>query len=322
MPDTTSPACLDTDASATPFQAPTEDAALKKNQPLALDKYAPSALSLIATALLAACGGGGGEGGAGGSGTVSAPGFNNFPQAQSDSEAARFLQQSQFASTAADIAALRSTSYAASLQEQFAKPMSSGWDWLQSRGYGTDTPDAIEDYIYSSSIADYMVWSQLMNAPDAMRKRVALALSEFFVVSLNGLEIDWRGYAITAYWDVLNQHAFGNFRDLLEAITLNPAMGYFLNTRGNKKANTSGRLPDENYAREVMQLFTIGLYELNRDGSVKLDSAGKKLESYDSDDVSELAKVFTGYDFDPAYREQLTHRIPTRFGDAITRAAP
>jgi Protein of unknown function (DUF1800) len=213
MPDTTSPACLDTDASATPFQAPTEDAVLKKNQPLALDKYAPSALSLIATALLAACGGGGGEGGAGGPGTVSAPGFNNFPQAQSDSEAARFLQQSQFASTAADIAALRSTSYAASLQEQFAKPMSSGWDWLQSRGYGADTPAAIEDYIYSSSIADYMVWSQLMGAPDAMRKRMALALSEFFVVSLNGLEIDWRGYVMTAYWDVLNQHAFGNFRD-------------------------------------------------------------------------------------------------------------
>jgi uncharacterized protein (DUF1800 family) len=155
-----------------------------------------------------------------------------------------------------------------------------------------------------------MIWSQLMSAPDAMRKRVALALSEFFVVSLNGLEIDWRGYVITAYWDLLNQHAFGNFRDLLEAITLSPAMGYFLNTRGNRKANTSGRLPDENYAREVMQLFTIGLHELNMDGSVKLDSSGKKLESYDSDDVSELAKVFTGYDFDPAYRNQLTHPNP------------
>jgi uncharacterized protein (DUF1800 family) len=269
-----------------------------------------AALSLFASALLAACGGGGGDASTTGGtppGTgggvpnplpepVSAPGFNNSPQAKTDEEAARFLQQSQFASTPADIAALRGTTYAAYLQQEFAKPLSTGWDWLESRGYGLD--GNLEKNVYNSTIADCMVWRDLFSAPDAMRKRIALALSEFFVVSINSMEIDWRGYTITAYWDWLNKNAFGNFRTLLEDVTLSPAMGYYLNTRGNKKANNSGRLPDENYAREVMQLFTIGLYELNLDGSIKTDGSGKKLETYDSDDVSQLARVFTGYDFD------------------------
>jgi uncharacterized protein (DUF1800 family) len=300
------------------------------------DSYHPAALSLLAAALLAACGGGGGDTPAAVGSTPapapapgsppapapapgsppapapapgnppapapapsSAPGFNNNPQAKTDEEAARFLQQSQFASTPADISVVRGTTYATYLQQQFAKPLSTGWDWLESRGYGLDAN--LDKNVYNSTIADCMVWRDLFSAPDAMRKRVALALSEFFVVSINSMEIDWRGHTITAYWDVLNKHAFGNFRDLLEDITLNPAMGYYLNTRGNKKANTAGRLPDENYAREIMQLFTIGLYELNLDGSVKTDAAGKKLETYDSEDVSQLARVFTGYDFDNAY---------------------
>jgi uncharacterized protein (DUF1800 family) len=261
---------------------------------------APHTLTLLSSALLAACGGGGGDSASGGTPLTSAPGFNNSPQALNDPEAARFLQQSQFASGQTDIAAVRSTSYAGYLQQQFALPQSqSGWDWLESRGYGADA--TLDKYIYESAIADFMIWNQLISAPDTMRKRMALAMSEFFVVSLSSMEIDWRAYTITAYWDVLNQHAFGNFRDLLEAITLNPAMGYYLNTKGNQKEDGKGRLPDENYAREVMQLFTVGLYELNLDGSVKTDAAGKPLESYDSDDVSQLARVFTGYDFDKAY---------------------
>ena len=275
------------------------------------DSFSPLALSALSAALLAACGGGGGgssppSNGNGNPVVVPDPiappvvvppvvGFNNNPAATTDAQAARFLQQSQFASTPTDIANVRATNFAGYLQQQFNKPIAqTGWDWLESKGYGND----IEKYIYNSTIADCMVWRDLFSAPDAMRKRAALALSEFFVVSSNSMEIDWRGHAIAAYWDILNKHAFGNFRDLLEDITLNPAMGYYLNTRGNKKANTSGRLPDENYAREVMQLFTIGLYELNLDGSIKTDAAGKKRETYTSEDVSQLARVFTGYDFD------------------------
>jgi uncharacterized protein (DUF1800 family) len=143
-----------------------------------------------------------------------------------------------------------------------------------------------------------MVWSQLMTAPDAPRKRVALALSEIFVVSLSGLDFSWRSHAAAHYWDTLNTHAFGNYRDLLGALTLNVAMGYYLNTKGNKKANGRGSQPDENYAREVMQLFTIGLFELNPDGSQRLDTNGKPIDSYGASDVSNLAQVLTGYDLD------------------------
>jgi uncharacterized protein (DUF1800 family) len=275
------------------------------NPPLACDSYAPHALTLLASALLAACGGGGGDstaGGGSGGGTdiPSAPGFNNFPRAADDNEAARFLLQAQFAASPTDMSAARAGSFATYLQQEFAKPNSKAWDWLDQQGYGADA--TLDKYVYNNAIADMAVWRDLLSAPDVLRKRVALALSEFFVVSHSSMEIDWRGYTMAAYWDILNEHAFGNFRNLLEAVTLSPAMGYFLNTRGNQKENpATGRLPDENYAREVMQLFTIGLYELNLDGSIKTDSAGKKLETYDSDDVSQLARVFTGYDFDPAY---------------------
>jgi uncharacterized protein (DUF1800 family) len=262
-----------------------------------------AALALFSSALLAACGGGGGAAVSSGDESIpkpadvpKAPGFNNSPAAATDAQAARFLQQSQFASKPADIAAVRGTNFAGYLQAQFAKPVAqTAWDWLESRGYGSDA--TLDKYVYQSTLADCAVWRDLFSAPDAMRKRCALALSEFFVVSLSSMEIDWRGYAVAAYWDLLNKHAFGNFRDLLQDVTLSPAMGYFLNTRGNKKANKAGRLPDENYAREVMQLFTIGLYELNLDGSVKT-SQGKKLETYTANDVSQLARVFTGYDFD------------------------
>jgi uncharacterized protein (DUF1800 family) len=279
------------------------------------DAYTPHALALLSSALLAACGGGGGDTSPVASGPIptadvpQAPDFNNNPLAATDAQAARFLQQSQFASNTSDIAAVRSTNFAGYLQRQFALPVQqTGWDWLESKGYGDDA--TLNKNIYRTEIADFMVWSQLMGAPDAMRKRVSLALSEFFVVSLNSMEIDWRGYTIAAYWDILNQFAFGNFRDLLEAITLSPAMGYFLNTKGNQKEDGKGRLPDENYAREIMQLFTIGLYELNLDGSVKQDASGKSIETYDSDDVSQLARVFTGYDFDKAYAPNSTNGLP------------
>ena len=269
---------------------------------------APAALSLIAAAALAACGGGGG-GGDSGSASAGNPltgvGGYNYPAATTDEEAARFLQQAQFSSTSTEIAGARTGDYTAWLQKQFAEPMSqTGWDWLESRGYGQDANAAKN--VYNESIADFMVWKQLMSAPDAMRKRVALALSEFFVVSFSSMEVDWRGYTMTAYWDLLNKFAFGNFRDLLEEITLCPAMGYFLNTKGNQKEDDKGRQPDENYAREVMQLFSIGLSELNLDGTEKLGADGKRIDTYDTDDVSQLARVFTGYDVDKQYRGKLS----------------
>jgi uncharacterized protein (DUF1800 family) len=276
---------------------------------------APAALSLLAAALLAACGGGGG-GTSGSTGVGSAPGFNNYPKANNDEEAARFLQQSQFSSGDADISAVRGGDFAGYLQQQFDKPVGqTGWDWLDSKGYGV--ADA-NNYFFTDYPARFMLWNQLMTAPDSMRKRIALALSEFFVISMQSDEFTWRSHGLAAYWDILAKNAFGNYRQLLEDVTLSPAMGYYLNTKGNLKEDpTRGRLPDENYGREVMQLFSIGLYQLNNDGTEKLDANGKKIDTYAASDVSNIAKMFTGYDFDTSDGVQLavvgqTYKISTK----------
>lgn len=260
---------------------------------------AAPALAALAGLALSACGG---------SGDGSSPGTEQgyaYPAPGSDADAARFLQQAQFASTAQDIASLRAGRYADWLTRQMAQaPGPTGWDWLEAKGYGV--VDSNNHYA-STTPADHMIWSQLLGGVDPVRRRMALALSEFFVVSMSSASFNWRSHAMAHYWDTLVSHAFGNFRDLLEAVSLHPSMGFFLNTRGNQKENPSrGRVPDENYAREVMQLFTIGLYRLNLDGTVQTDGSGKPLESYTQDDVTNLARVFTGYDFDRSDGVRLT----------------
>jgi uncharacterized protein (DUF1800 family) len=267
--------------------------------------------AVAAAAALAACGGGGGGGGAAPYVYVSVPvpgrtvnlsANPNYLTATTDAEASRFLQQAQFAATEADIASVRSLGYARWLERQIATSYTTGWDWLMVQGYGdlyaTDpTNGQPRNYFDNTYQTDYMVWNQLMTAPDPLRKRAALALSEFFVVSTNGVSSTWPSFVMAAYWDTLCKHALGNYRDLLEAITLNPAMGYYLNTKGNLKENNYGRQPDENYAREVMQLFSIGLVDLNTDGTQKM-FAGAPIDTYGPSDVSNLARVFTGYDLD------------------------
>lgn len=251
----------------------------------------PVAASTLALAV-AACGGGGSSSGTGGS----APPVSSVRKPQTDAEAARFLLQASLSASMGTIAEVRSEGFAPWLDRQFNSANS-----LSARNFfadrGLDRVDSNRFY-NSSIIGDYMVWSQLMAGDNPVRKRIAFALSEFFVVSISGINLTWRGPAIGEYWDILNRHAFGNFRDLLQDITLNPAMGVFLNTRGNRAADPrTGRVPDENYAREVMQLFTIGLFELNPDGTNRLVN-GNPVETYTSEDVTGLAKVFTGYDFD------------------------
>ncbi len=281
--------------------------------------------AVAAAALLAACGGGGGgDSSSGGSAGLNSPGGGSvagaggeafgpvivtgtaFAKPQTDEEAARFLLQAQFSASDADIAAVKSQGYAPWLSVQLLAPATqTGVEWLDSRGYGT--PQTTTSFFDNTYPGDFMIWQQLMKSTDAVRKRLALALSEFFVVSLSSLDFEWRSHGIAQYWDTLVQGTQGNFRTLLEDITLNPAMGYFLNTRGNQKEDTrTGRQPDENYAREVMQLLTIGLYQLNADGTVKLAADGSKLPSYTSADVSGLAKVFTGWDLDSSQNVNVT----------------
>jgi uncharacterized protein (DUF1800 family) len=282
--------------------------------PDAADRRSPDAIApltaVVASVALTACGGGG-EGGSTSSNTtvnytpasagrqisLSATGSAaavNLTEAQ----ASRFLQQASLGATDADIASVRNLGYAGWIRAEMAKPSGiTGWDWLNSQGYADPYNKA--NYYDSGEPGNYMAWSQLMAAQDPMRKRAALALSEILVVSLAGIDFPWRSHGIARYWDLLVTHAFGNFRTLLEAITLNAAMGYYLNTKGNLKENPStGRQPDENYAREIMQLFTVGLNLLNPDGTLKLDAQGNPQETYTASDVSQLARVFTGYDLD------------------------
>lgn len=251
--------------------------------------YALPAASL----LVAACGGGG----AGGGSSTTPPPTAQVPKPSTDAQASRFILKSSLSVSEAEISNIKSIGYEPWLNAQMDAPINqTGVAWLASRGYDQVTADNFFDNEYPG---DYMIWNQLMSDANGVRKRVALALSEFFVVSLTGLDFSWRAQAIAFFWDQLNSNAFGNFRKLLEDVTLNPAMGYYLSTRGNRKEDTrTGRVPDENYAREVMQLFTIGLYQLNNDGTRKLDANNQPIETYTNSDVTNLARVFTGYNWD------------------------
>ena len=269
-----------------------------------------AAFSLAAA--LAACGGGGGGGGSAGvgfpigglpgsnpgPGTTPDTGPYHYPQAQNDAEAARFLLQAQFSASDAEIAAVRAKGYMPWLSEQLgAARQPSAWEWVNSKPYETVNADA-------------MIWRQLMTAADPVRKRMALALSEIFVVSGTEIGSSWPTSMMAQYWDMLANGVTSNFRPLLEDVTLNPAMGFYLNTRGNRKEDNSGRQPDENYAREVMQLMTIGLYQLESNGTVKTGADGQPIETYVQSDVTNLARVFTGYDLDIRAAERNAFRPP------------
>jgi uncharacterized protein (DUF1800 family) len=217
-----------------------------------------------------------------------------------DAEAARFLLRAQFGATEREIAAVRAQGYRGWLDAQFASPRGQkGADWLDAHGHNAVTAEA--RYFWPQA-GDNMIWNQLLAQPDEMRQRCAFALSQFFVVSLNPIDGYWPPYIMAAWWTVLLDEAFGNFRTLLERVTLNAGMGMYLNTKGNLKEDAkTGREPDENYAREIMQLFSIGLHELNPDGTEKRDAAGKPIETYVQADVTNLAHVFTGYDHDMSH---------------------
>lgn len=261
--------------------------------------FAKGSTATVLALAVAACGGGGGGNGSGSAGGATgggtAPVVPVVRKPETDAAAARFVLQSGLAASTADIESLRSEGYAPWLDRQMAATSPSAVEWLAARGY---TQVDSNRWFDRTEPADYMVWNQLMGSAPAARTRAALALSEFFVVSTDGIDFRWKSQGMARYWDILTENAFGNYRTLLEQVTLNPAMGQWLNTLGNRRADSSGRVPDENYAREVMQLFTIGLQQLNSDGTIKPGPNGQPVETYTNVDVAELAKVFTGYDFD------------------------
>ncbi|WP_296356738.1 DUF1800 family protein, partial [Ramlibacter sp.] len=218
-----------------------------------------------------------------------APAPSTPPAPPSAQEAARFLAQATPGAPKSEIASLQAIGYEAWLEQQFTVPRSQGhYDWLVEHGYDAET------YRNSTAGLDNTLWRKLISSPDALRQRMTLALSELLVVSLLGVGGPFRQFAVANYVDILEANAFGNYRTLLADVTLSTAMGYYLTYRGNAKASAQGSQPDENYARELMQLFTVGLVQLNADGT---PAAGAP-ETYGPADVSGLARVFTGWDLD------------------------
>jgi uncharacterized protein (DUF1800 family) len=205
----------------------------------------------------------------------------------STGEAARFLNQATFGAKDAETMALTSSSYEAWLNAQFAMPRTSHYQHvLYLKSIGVD----IDDFTNQWAVESF--WKQAITGPDQLRQRVTWGLSQVFVVG------DVNNMRNSAYYDVLAQNAFGNFRTLLEDVTLSPAMGFWLSHIGNRKEDpATGRLPDENYAREVMQLFTIGLWKLNPDGTRQFDGLGKPIPTYGQEDIRGMAKVLTGWSY-------------------------
>lgn len=221
----------------------------------------------------------------------------------STSEASAFLSRATFGATTEDINGLvEGGSYSQWIDEQFTKTPGYHIDWAKNYATGVgdtgDLRDNPEDWRAHSDVIAYLQrdawWDIVVNGRDQLRQRVALALSEIMVISKFGSLIN-EPDARMSYYDVLVKNAFANFETLLQEVSYHPSMGKYLSYLGNAKADPAkGSRPDENYAREVMQLFTIGLYQLNLDGSKKLDASGNLLPTYTQKDVEEMAKVFTG----------------------------
>ncbi|WP_125783014.1 DUF1800 domain-containing protein [Pseudoalteromonas rubra] len=210
----------------------------------------------------------------------------------------RFLQQATFGTRPQDLDALTGKSASNWFKAQLKVPPSLIMPVVSEF---TPPPTAEDDfnalYIESTSVA---FWRHAIAGEDQLRQRMAFALSELLVVSnAGGEELTDIPEAVASYQDILIQHAFGNYRELLEAVTYSPAMGFYLTYMGNLKGDeVTGRMPDENYARELLQLFTIGVVTLNPDGTEQKDDNGATKELYTNQDITGLARVFTGLDMD------------------------
>ncbi len=219
-------------------------------------------------------------------------------------EAFQFLNQASFGATEAEAEAVISMRQEAWIDDQMQKPVSLQLPHLQAL-----PPPQFPFELHADRVD---IWFRnSLYGEDQLRQRVAFALSEIMVVSQLGA-LSNLPFAVADYYDVLARNAFGNYRDLLEDVTLHPAMGVYLSMLGNEKPDPLLNIrPDENYAREVMQLFSIGLVELNIDGTEKLDDLGQPIPTYSQEIIEGFAHVYTGWTFAgaPGFREAR----PTRF---------
>ncbi len=238
--------------------------------------FAPAVL------LLAACG-------SGGSGDTATEVAAEQP---TQAAAARFLTQATYGPTSESINQLAASNYAAWFDAEFAKRQTLHRTTLDqvaadlTAGGGTISPTNFYD----------SYWQQAITGDDQLRQRAAFALSQIFVISFADATLRNQPRGVASYYDMLGEKAFGNFRDLLEGVALHPMMGIYLSHLKNQKEDAAtGRVPDLNFAREITQLFTIGQYQLNDDGSSVLASNGSAAAAYTSADLSGLSQVFTGW---------------------------
>lgn len=246
------------------------------------------------------------QAGSDGANTLSNEGF--MPN---DNAASRFLQQASFGPNYSEIMALSNTGLENWLEQQFALPkglncVNRVTEITDTKNVGAGTPDGgAWDWFF-----DYAYWEYSMSTNDVLRQKIALALSEILVISENS-SFGENPYPFAYYYDMLLDNAFGNYRTILGEVTAQPSMGLYLTYMNNPKQDTTYEIdwsggfpdtlnkmvsfPDENYAREVMQLFTIGLCELNIDGTCKLDENNNPIPTYDNVQIAEMSKIFTGY---------------------------
>ena len=211
-------------------------------------------------------------------------------QQMSASAAVRFLDQASWGPTPASIAQLQQMGIGNWLNTQFALNTSNIPDQPQLDSTGEPNRD-----MHPVQAAFFQ---NTLTGQDQLRQRVAFALSQMWVVSFTGVPI---AYAFPPYWRIFRDHAFGNYRDLIQAVTLSPAMGRYLNMANNNKANPAKNTSaNENYARELMQLFTLGLTQLNPNGTPVLDQNNNPIPTYDQAVVTNMAKVLTGWTYPTA----------------------
>ena len=208
--------------------------------------------------------------------------------------AARLLVQASYGPTMAEIDRAALMGPAAWVEDQFiTPPMDSHWDYVVVRKGPIGCTVCNAEYI--NAVMESF-WTQAVRGRDQLRQRTVLALSEIFVVSTVNSAVEVQADAHASYLDMLSRNAFGNFRTLLEQVSTHPTMAHYLSHMRNEKEDAvTGRIPDENYAREVMQLLSIGLWQLNDDGTRKKDANGQDMPSYGQADVMGLARVFTGW---------------------------
>ncbi len=241
---------------------------------------------------------------------ASAGGFiTSLPVPANQAEASRFLQQSTYGATSAEIQRVVSMGYAAWIEDQFNRPTTLHLDVHQAihaelSPHFTSQQDRDCEFAWGCNLSRHDAWSQIaVYGEDQLRQRVAFALSQFFVISDTSDNVGYSQFAVSDYYDTLAVNAFGNYRTLLEEVTLHPLMGRYLGMLQNEKANPSRNTePDENFAREVMQLFSIGLVELNSNGTPRLDANGNPIPTYDNERITHLARALTGWNFGNATR--------------------